>query len=54
MRVLSLDYGSARLGVALGDTETRIASPWCVLDMGDRKKAIQELKKIIPIISLVL
>ncbi len=33
MRVLGLDYGSKRIGVALGDTETRIASPWCVIEV---------------------
>jgi putative Holliday junction resolvase len=31
MRVLGIDYGSKRVGIALGDTETRIASPWEVL-----------------------
>lgn len=31
MRVLGIDYGSKRVGVALGDTETRIASAWEVL-----------------------
>jgi putative Holliday junction resolvase len=28
MRVLGIDYGSKRVGLALGDTETRLASPW--------------------------
>lgn len=31
MRVLGIDYGSKRVGVALGDTETRIANAWEVL-----------------------
>ena len=31
MRVLGIDYGSKRVGVALGDTETRVASPWEVI-----------------------
>ena len=36
MRVLCLDYGSRRIGVALGDTETRLASPWDVWEgLGD-------------------
>lgn len=34
MRVLGIDYGSKRVGVALGDTETRVASPWEVLPNG--------------------
>jgi putative holliday junction resolvase len=28
MRVLGIDYGSKRVGLALGDTDSRVASPW--------------------------
>lgn len=31
MRILGIDYGSARVGVALGDAETRVASPWRII-----------------------
>jgi putative Holliday junction resolvase len=31
MRMLGVDYGSARVGLALGDTESRIATPWSVV-----------------------
>jgi putative Holliday junction resolvase len=31
MRIMGIDYGSKRVGIALGDTESRIASPWKVL-----------------------
>lgn len=31
MRILGVDYGSKRIGLALGDTESRIASPWGVI-----------------------
>ena len=31
MRVLGIDYGSVRVGLSLGDTETRLASPWTVV-----------------------
>lgn len=34
MRVLGIDYGSKRVGIALGDTESRIASAWEVLPNG--------------------
>lgn len=47
MRVLGLDYGSARTGIAIGDTETRIASPWAVLDMKDKEKMLQALGALI-------
>jgi putative Holliday junction resolvase len=31
MRILGIDYGSKRVGLALGDTESRIASPLMVV-----------------------
>ncbi|HVM90638.1 MAG TPA: Holliday junction resolvase RuvX [Verrucomicrobiae bacterium] len=31
MRIIGLDYGSARIGVALGDDVTRVATPWSVI-----------------------
>jgi putative Holliday junction resolvase len=31
MRVLGIDYGSKRVGLALGDTESKLASPWGVI-----------------------
>jgi len=52
MRVLGIDYGSRRVGVALGDTETRVASPWDVittdsrLDLMRRIHEMVELEKI--------
>lgn len=46
MRVIGIDYGSARVGVSLGDTETCIASPWGILENKNRaylKKELQDL-----------
>lgn len=31
MRVLGIDYGEKRVGIALGDTESNVASPWGTL-----------------------
>ena len=31
MRVLGIDYGEKNVGIALGDTESKIATPWGVL-----------------------
>ena len=48
MRVLGIDYGNARIGIAMGDTETCIAGPLTVLENhGDDRSiiAIQELIK---------
>lgn len=33
MRIFGIDYGSARIGIALGDTETRLAGPYRVIDV---------------------
>jgi putative Holliday junction resolvase len=41
MRILGLDYGAARIGIALGDTDSRIASPWKVLS---HPKTMEELR----------
>ncbi|MBM3204558.1 Holliday junction resolvase RuvX [Candidatus Uhrbacteria bacterium] len=46
MRILGIDYGSARVGVALGDTETRVASPWRVIANEDVEETIDRLGEI--------
>lgn len=46
MRVLGVDYGSARVGLALGDTETRIAAPWSVVVRKDDQQVIGEILEI--------
>lgn len=46
MRLLGIDYGAKRIGVALGDTETRIASPWRVLENTGTSDAVAELTRI--------
>lgn len=46
MRVLGIDYGSARVGVALGDTETCIASPWRVIANEDVEETIDRIGEI--------
>ncbi len=47
MRVLGLDYGSRHIGVALGDTDSRIASPWGVIDYENRSDALERIHSII-------
>jgi putative Holliday junction resolvase len=45
MRVLGLDLGDARIGLALSDPEGRIAFPAGVLPSQGRKKDVAELKR---------
>lgn len=47
MRVLGIDYGARRTGIALGDTEAKIASPWRVIEVKDVTGLIQEIKTIV-------
>lgn len=47
MRVLGIDYGSARVGVALGDTVTRLASPWTVLLNKDRADLLRQIQELV-------
>lgn len=47
MRVLGIDYGSARVGVAIGDTDSCIASPWSVLQNKDGDRLISDIKALI-------
>lgn len=46
MRLIGLDYGSARIGVALGDTETRVASPWNVIINDSIEDTVQRLQDL--------
>lgn len=47
MKVLGLDYGKARIGLALGDAETRLASPWGVLENKGRAFVLRSLQELI-------
>ncbi len=47
MRWLGLDIGSARIGVAMGDDESGIASPWSVLVVRSWEVAKQEIGELV-------
>lgn len=47
MRILGIDYGTKRVGVAIGDTESRIAVPLCVLGIKDLRFKIKEIVRIV-------
>lgn len=46
MRVLGIDYGSARVGLALGDTDARIASAWEVLENKGEEALVSEILNV--------
>jgi putative Holliday junction resolvase len=47
MRILGIDYGDARVGLALGDTDSRIASPWGVITESDQLTVLSKIHDII-------
>jgi putative Holliday junction resolvase len=47
MRILGIDYGSARVGIALGDTVTRLASPWTVFLNKDRADLLRQIQDLV-------
>lgn len=47
MRVLGIDHGSKRVGLALGDTESRIASAWGVITESDHLALLARIHDVI-------
>ncbi len=47
MRILGIDYGDARVGLALGDTESRIASPWGTITESDQLTLLAKIHDIV-------
>ncbi len=45
MKVLSIDYGGRRIGVAVGDTDLGIAVPKCVIENDNR--VLERIKSLI-------
>lgn len=46
MNLLSIDYGEKRIGLATGDDETKIASPFLILENKGENFVLEEIKKI--------
>ena len=47
MRILSIDYGDKRIGLAISDENEKLASRFLTLENKSQKKSIVEIKKII-------
>lgn len=46
MRLLGIDYGTKKIGVAMGDTESCIATPWVIIENKGHGEAIKQIKLI--------
>ena len=47
MKVMSIDYGDVRTGIALSDVRGILASPYCVINQSSQPKLVDEIVKII-------
>ena len=47
MKVMSIDYGDVRTGIALSDVRGILASPYCVINQSYKPKLVDEIVKII-------
>jgi len=47
MKILAIDYGKKRVGLAVGDTETKLALPYGVLSGRSSEILLEQLQKII-------
>ena len=47
MKILSIDYGEKRIGLAISDENEKLASRFLTLENRSQKKSIAEIKKII-------
>lgn len=45
MKILAIDYGTKRVGVAIGDSELKIAKPLCVLK--NDKHVLNHIKRLV-------
>lgn len=46
MRLLGIDYGRVRIGLALGDSDSRLASPLEVLEEKNQAAAIRRIREM--------
>ena len=47
MKVLALDYGSARTGVAVSDPSGTLARPLCVVERADTEAGLTRLRELV-------
>ena len=47
MKILAIDYGAKRVGLAIGDTEVNLALPHGVLELGSVEEVAQKIQDIV-------
>lgn len=47
MKVLAIDYGEKRVGLALGDTALKLALPYGVLERASDEQLVEQLRQVV-------
>jgi len=47
MRILAIDYGRRRIGLAIADSEARLAEPLATLDRANRNEDMRRLRELV-------
>lgn len=47
MRVMAIDFGERRIGVALSDELCLTAQPFCVIERGERESDLREIRRLV-------
>lgn len=47
MKILGLDHGDAKIGIALADEKQKLAVPFLVIENKDTKSSIKKIKEIV-------
>lgn len=46
MKLLGIDYGESKIGLAIGDNESRVAIPFDIIKNQDKRNSIEEIKNV--------
>jgi putative holliday junction resolvase len=49
MHILGIDYGRRKIGIAIGETESRLAQPYMVIRSSKQEEAIKKVEQVIQV-----
>ena len=47
MQILGIDYGRKKIGIAIGDTDSRLSEPYMVIRFSKQEEAIKKVEQVI-------
>lgn len=54
MRILGIDYGRKKIGLAIGDTETKLVEPLKVIRYQSKEEALEKVSRVSRVSKVVL